>query len=80
MNVKSWRFSLPELVTHRLDSSLENNRKIYGFCRKSSFGNVIACDNSKYKFDWFHYSYINITLAVKGKWYFKECKDGENKI
>ena len=83
-NVKSWRYSenisLPELVTHRLDNILENNRKIYGFCRKSSFGNVIECDNSKYKFEWFHYSYINITQASKEKWYCKECKDGENKI
>ena len=69
----------PELVTRRLDKSLKNDRKIYYFSRKPSFGNMIACDNSKCKHEWFHYSCINITWAVKGKWYCKDCKEGKNK-
>ena len=83
MNAKSWQYfenvSLPELVTRRLNNSFQNDRKIYCFCRKPSFGNTIACDNSKCKFEWFHYSCINITGAVKGKWYCKDCEEGENK-
>ena len=71
MNAKSWQYFenvlLPELVTRRLDNSLENDRKIYCLCRKPSFGNMIACDNLKCKFEWFQYSCINITRAVKGK-------------
>ena len=51
MNVKSWQYFenvlLPELVTHRLDNILENDRKMYCFCRKPSLGNIIACENSK---------------------------------
>ena len=51
MNAKSWQYFenvlLPELVARRLDNSLENDRKIYCFCGKSSVGNMIACDNSK---------------------------------
>ena len=81
MNAKSWQYFenvlLPEIVTRRLDNSLKNDQKIYCFSRKPSFGNMTACDNSKYKFDWFHYFCINITWAVKGKW--KECKEGKNK-
>ena len=77
MNAKSWQYFenvlLPELVARRLDNRLENDRKICCFC--SSFGNMIACDNSKCKFEWFHYSCINITRAVKGKWYCKDCKE-----
>ena len=83
MNAKSWQYFenvlLSELVTHRLDNSLENNRKINCFCGKPSFGNMIACDNTKCKFEWFHYFRINITRAVKGKWYCKDCKEGKNK-
>ena len=83
MSAKSWQYFenvlLPELVTRRLDNSLENDRKIYCFCRKPSFGNMIACDNLKCKFEWFQYSCINITRAVKGKWYCKDCKEGKNK-
>ena len=83
VNAKSWQYFenvlLPELVTRRLDNSLENNRKIYCFCRKPGFRNMIACDNSKCKFERFHYSCINITRAVKGKWYCKDCKGVKNK-
>ena len=83
MNTTSWQYFenvlLPELVTHRFNNSLENDQKIYCFCWKPSFGNMIACGNSKCKFEWFHYSCINITQAVKGKCYCKDCKEGENK-
>ena len=82
MNAKSWQYFgnvlLPELVTRRLDNSLENDQKIYCFLREPSFGNMVACDNSKDKFEWFHYSCINITREVKGKWYCKNCKEGKN--
>ena len=65
MNAKLWQYFenvlLPELVARRLDKSLENNRKIYCLYRKPRFGNMIACDNSKCKIEWFNYSCINIT-------------------
>ena len=40
---------------------------------------MIACDNSKCKFEGFHYSGINITRAVRGKWYWKDSNEGKNK-
>ena len=65
MNAKLWQYFenvlLPELVARRLNKSLENDRKIYCLCQKPRFGNMIACDNSKCKFEWFYYSCINIT-------------------
>ena len=58
MNAKSWQYFenvlLPELVIRTLDNTLENDRNTYCFCRKPSFGNMIACDNSKCEFEWFH--------------------------
>ena len=30
---------------------------------------MIACDKQNYKFEWFHYSCIKATQAVKGKWF-----------
>ena len=42
INTKPWQYLenvlFPEFVTCRLDDSSENNRKIYCFCRKLSFG------------------------------------------
>ena len=53
MNAKSWHYFenvlLTELVTRWSGNSLENDRKIYCFCRKPSFGNMTACDNSNCK-------------------------------
>ena len=42
-----------------------------------SFENAIACDNSKCKFECFHY--FCITQTVKGKWHCKDCMEGKKK-
>ena len=55
INAKSLQYFknviLPELLTHRLDSSVENNKKHYCLSQKLSFRNMIACDKLKCKFD-----------------------------
>ena len=65
MNAKSWQYFENVLLTEYLKNIFY--QKIYYFCQKPSFGQMIACDNLKCKFEWFHYSWINITRTVKGK-------------
>ena len=66
---------LPEILTRKRDKANENERKFYCVCRRPSFGNMIACDDSKCKIGWFHYSCVSISRAPQGKWYCKACKD-----
>ena len=60
INAKSWQYFdnilLPELLTRRLDNSLENKKLI-----ASSFDDMIAYGNSNCR--------IKITRAVNGKLY-----------
>ena len=41
-----WKCFIIRISKRRLNNSLENDWKIYCFCWKASFGNMIACDNS----------------------------------
>ena len=44
---------VPEVMTRKSDISNENDRKAYCFCRRTSFGNMIACDCSTCSYEWF---------------------------
>ena len=70
MNAKSWQYFenvlLPEIVTRRLDNSLKNDRKIYCFSRKPSFGNMTACDNSNTNLTGFIISVLTLLGQLKG--------------
>ena len=70
---------LPEIITRRRDTIMENSRKAYCICKRPSFGNMIACDNSKCKTEWYHYSCVSITRAPRGKWFCEACKSARNK-
>ena len=57
---------LPEIVSRKLDYTNDNERKRYCFCKHTSFGNMIASENSTCPYKWFHYCCVNTTLAPKG--------------
>ena len=67
------KIRLPEIVTRKLDISNENDRKAYCFCRRTNFGNTIACDCSTCSCEWFHYGCIDITRASKGRCFYGYC-------
>ena len=64
---------LPEILTRKFDISNENEQKAYCFCRRTSFGNMIACSCSTCSFEWFHYRCVDITRAPKGRWFCSDC-------
>ena len=70
---------LPEIVTRKFNISNENERKAYCFCRRTSFGNIIARDCSTCSYEWFHYGCVDITTAPKGRWFFSDCSKKQKK-
>ncbi|THV08083.1 hypothetical protein K435DRAFT_959532 [Dendrothele bispora CBS 962.96] len=46
------------------------------FCQQGSSGNMIACDNSKCKYEWFHWSCVGLKEAPPEEvaWYCPECQ------
>lgn len=51
----------------------KEHEPLYCICRNISHGEMVACDNEDCKYEWFHYSCINLKSAPKGKWYCDIC-------
>lgn len=50
-------------------------QEVYCRCRSHIQGsNMIACDNTKCKIEWFHYECVGITTPPEGEWYCDECR------
>lgn len=47
----------------------------YCVCRNPSHGDMIACDNKKCKFEWFHYECVGLDREPKGKWLCPQCRE-----
>ena len=70
-------YVLPEILTGRIKQAVESNsdkENIYCNFQKSSAGCMIACDNCKCKYKWFHYQCVGIKRAPKGTWFCSDCK------
>ncbi|KAF2534755.1 hypothetical protein F2Q70_00030272 [Brassica cretica] len=40
---------------------------------RSSYGEMIACDNNECKIEWFHFGCVGLKDQPKGKWYCPDC-------
>ncbi|KAK7578001.1 hypothetical protein V9T40_010206 [Parthenolecanium corni] len=45
----------------------------YCICNEVAFGDMVACDNKKCPYEWYHYPCVGITSSPKGKWYCPQC-------
>jgi hypothetical protein len=54
----------------------------YCYCKRISYGEMIACENSECPIEWFHFGCVGLTPEnrPKGKWYCKECKRNMVKV
>ena len=70
----------PSSVPLHEDPVVVNNldEKLWCVCRTASSGEMIACDNSNCKIEWFHFSCLDITRAPRGNWYCLNCKPRDN--
>ncbi|KIL66978.1 hypothetical protein M378DRAFT_9674 [Amanita muscaria Koide BX008] len=56
------------------DVDADDDDKIYCFCRKKSFGDMIACDNEgNCPYEWFHLSCVGLKQPPPETWYCSVC-------
>ncbi|KAF8913183.1 hypothetical protein CPB84DRAFT_1760563 [Gymnopilus junonius] len=53
--------------------------KTYCFCEGISYGEMIACDDSQCKREWFHLRCIGLEVAPEGRWFCDACKNKKTK-
>ena len=69
----------PEILTRKFDINNEKDRKVYCFCRRTSFEILVACDCSTCSYEWFYYGCVYITRAPKGGWFCSDCSKKQTK-
>lgn len=54
---------------------VDGEEPLYCYCRRVSYGDMIACDSDDCRIEWFHYACVGIDPAhpPRGKWYCNEC-------
>ncbi|TFK25299.1 hypothetical protein FA15DRAFT_364806 [Coprinopsis marcescibilis] len=54
----------------------DGDDRLYCYCERQSFGDMIACDNEgECPHEWFHLSCTNIKGPTPERWYCDDCKD-----
>ena len=74
---------LPRMIQGKRESNKENskeqlNKEKYCFCRKGEYGKMIACDGPNCKYEWFHFTCVNLKVAPKGNWFCSDCLSCNN--
>lgn len=73
--VNSGRLQTSAPTNHQLFEPGQVGFEVYCKCRSHIQGSdMIACDNSKCKIEWFHYECVGITTPPDGEWYCDECR------
>ena len=55
-------------------STLDPTEPVYCYCRRVSFGEMVACDNPDCAVEWFHFECVGMDAQPKGKWYCRDCE------
>lgn len=82
-NVPKVRTNEPKIKGDR--HSFENDEEdktLYCFCQRVSFGEMVACDGPNCKYEWFHYTCVDLKEPPKGTWYCPDCRQdmAKNKL
>lgn len=67
-------------VEQSSDGSISPDERLYCLCRRTSFGDMIACDNKLCEVEWFHFACVDIRIQPKGKWYCPVCRGDSFKV
>ncbi|KIJ69873.1 hypothetical protein HYDPIDRAFT_78556 [Hydnomerulius pinastri MD-312] len=49
------------------------DKELYCFCQKLSYGEMIACDNPDCPYQWFHLPCVNLKQPLPERWFCAEC-------
>lgn len=54
----------------------EGDTTLYCMCRRVSYGEMIACDNTECPIEWFHLGCVGLTSTnrPRGKWFCPDCR------
>lgn len=63
------------------DSQYEQSQDhdLYCICQKNTNEDMIGCDNSACKFQWFHFSCVGLKEQPVGSWYCTDCSNQKEK-
>ncbi|PCH40944.1 hypothetical protein WOLCODRAFT_24379 [Wolfiporia cocos MD-104 SS10] len=61
-----------------VDDALEEggdaeDKELYCFCQKLSYGEMIACDNPNCRYQWFHLPCVNLKPPLPENWFCEDC-------
>ncbi|KAI9293379.1 hypothetical protein K502DRAFT_293802, partial [Neoconidiobolus thromboides FSU 785] len=56
----------------------ENDDRLYCFCSRESFGDMVGCDGENCPHEWFHYECVGLTEPPKGSWHCPSCSAALN--
>ena len=70
---------LPELLTRRIQDPIVDDgetHEVYCYCQQGEDGReMIGCDNTKCKYQWFHFDCVGLSKKPRGKyWYCPDCR------
>ena len=55
------------------------SEETYCVCKRVSFGQMIACDDPKCQYSWFHMGCVGLTSVPSGKWICPSCQERRRK-
>jgi inhibitor of growth protein 3 len=55
------------------DNAEGDDGKVYCLCQKVSFGDMVACDNDKCPYEWFHWGCVGLKSEPEGTWICPVC-------
>ncbi|KAF2425783.1 hypothetical protein EJ08DRAFT_616923 [Tothia fuscella] len=58
---------------HDMDDEGADDLTKYCYCQKVSYGDMVACDNSDCKGQWFHWDCAGLTSEPLGEWLCRDC-------
>ena len=59
---------------------IDPDEPTYCLCDQVSYGEMICCDNSDCKIEWFHFSCVSLNTKPKGKWFCPNCRGDRSNI
>lgn len=57
-----------------VDTVGEPQEETFCLCRQVSYGEMVGCDNSDCKYEWFHLACVGLKRPPKGDWFCEECR------
>jgi len=55
------------------DDGNEEDKNLYCFCQKLSYGTMVGCDDDDCRYQWFHVGCVGLKDPPEGGWYCPEC-------